>query len=157
MSPLPFYLRTWKIQWQRRRAVLGAAGGERDTDREIEKRERESEWWWGGVETDWFPPPAATVQSQPEDFRDSAGLGMSPAGPSCLSAGRTSPGGPGARDSQAAPKKTIMQTEEKGVQGHKCTPKIRCHRQTPWHIIHYSSYTACLEVLKGFRIKKWIT
>lgn len=89
-------------------AVMGCAGSAGG----VTERQR--------IERDWFPPPAAPVQSQPADFRGAAGPGMSPAGPSCLSAGRTSPQGPGQAGGTRRKKQLCRQRSE-ARSGHKCT------------------------------------
>lgn len=91
-------------------------GRERGTDREVEKkRERH-----GGIETDWFPPPAATVQSQLAVQR----LGRTrhvPGRARLPVCGQDFPRGP--RDSQAAPKKNNYSDR-----GGRCA-RSQTHRQ----------------------------
>lgn len=137
-------LSTWKIQWQKRCLHRGLQGKERVRVRGRESQgERHRDRERGGIETDWFPPPAASVQSQPADFRGSAGPGMSPAGPSCLSAGRTSPGGPGTvrrhqKNNYADRRESCARSQTRttsSVTG-KITP---CTVSMTWLIIHRSS------------------
>lgn len=141
--PLPFYM---KDSVAEEMSAPGAAGerereseseGKRESGQETQ-RQRER-----GIETDWFPPPAASVQSQPADFRGSAGPGMSPAGPSCLSAGRTSPGGPGTvrrhqKNNYADRRESCARSQTRttsSVTG-KITP---CTVSMTWLVIHRSS------------------
>lgn len=136
-------LSTWKIQWQKRCLHRGLQGKERERVRvrgRESQGERHRDRERGGIETDWFPPPAASVQSQPADFRGSAGPGMSPAGPSCLSAGRTSPGGPGARDSQAAPEKQLRRQTRKLCEVTNAH-YLKCHRKN--NAVHCKYDVAC--------------
>lgn len=119
--------------------MLGAAGGERDTDREIERgRER------GGGDRDGLISTSSSYSSKPASRLQRLGRTRHvPSRAELPVCGQDFPRGPRGPGQSGGTKKTIMQTEEKGVQGRSQTPQTHTAKNTvsyanapTHHILH---------------------
>lgn len=142
VSLLPFYLWTWKSQWRRRWAALGAAGGDRRTDREIVwRRERRIDFHLQQLQF-------KASQQTSEALQDPAC--PQPGRAACLRAGLP----PGARDSQAAPGKQLYTQRRKMckvtaalLQWHKAKSSVNGKLKT-WYSGYERRTPAYLQVYK---------